>query len=146
MNGLDPEFRKKLTVFEDRLRKAGIHVKMVSGFRSIEEQNRLYALGRTKPGRIVTKARGGYSWHNYGLAADYAFITNGKLTWEGPWDTLGRVARECGLEWGGDWKRFTDRPHVQWRKGKTLTQMRRTQVPGRRLQVRTEPGPGPPET
>jgi len=123
--GLDPEFRKKLEIFEKRLLESGIRVKMVSGYRSFEEQNRLYALGRTKPGRIVTKARGGYSWHNFGLAADYAFISGGQLTWNGPWRILGRIARECGLEWGGDWRKFPDRPHVQWRRGKTLAEMRR---------------------
>ena len=123
--GLDPEFRTKLEIFEKRLLESGIRVKLVSGYRSFEEQNRLYALGRTKPGRIVTKARGGYSWHNFGLAADYAFISGGQLTWDGPWRIFGRIARECGLEWGGDWRKFPDRPHVQWRRGKTLAQMRR---------------------
>jgi len=124
--GLDPEFRTKLGIFEKRLLESGIRVKLVSGYRSIEEQNRLYALGRTKPGRIVTKARGGYSWHNFGLAADYAFISGGQLTWDGPWRIFGRIARECGLEWGGDWRKFPDRPHVQWRRGKTLAEMRRS--------------------
>ena len=124
--GLDPEFRTKLEIFEKRLLESGIRVKLVSGYRSFEEQNRLYALGRTKPGRIVTKARGGYSWHNFGLAADYAFISGGQLTWNGPWKLFGRIARECGLEWGGDWRKFPDRPHVQWRRGKTLAEMRRT--------------------
>ena len=123
---LDPEFRRKLELFEKRLLESGIRVKLVSGYRSFEEQNRLYALGRTKPGGIVTKARGGYSWHNFGLAADYAFISGGQLTWDGPWKIFGRIARECGLEWGGDWRKFPDRPHVQWRRGKTLAEMRRT--------------------
>jgi len=123
--GLDPEFLKKLVRLKARLADLGIHIKCTCGYRSIEEQNRLYAQGRTKPGRIVTNARGGYSWHNFGLAADYAFLVNGKVTWDGPWETFGRIARECGLEWGGDWKRFVDRPHVQWRRGKSLAQMRR---------------------
>ena len=124
--GLDPEFRRKLEVFESRLLESGIRVKLVCGYRSIAEQNRLYALGRTKPGRVVTKARGGCSWHNFGLAADYAFVSGGQLTWDGPWKIFGRIARECGLEWGGDWKKFPDRPHVQWRRGKTLAEMRRS--------------------
>jgi len=122
--GLDPEFRPKLDAFERRLREVGIRVKLVCGCRSIEEQNRLYALGRTKPGRRVTNARGGYSWHNFGLAADYAFVVGGQLTWSGPWNIFGRIARECGLEWGGDWKKFPDKPHVQWRRGRTLREMR----------------------
>ena len=126
--GLDAEFRAKLTEFERRLEAAGIRVKLTCGFRSIEEQNRLYVRGRTAPGRVVTNARGGSSWHNYGLAADYAFVVGGQFTWSGPWRVFGRIARECGLEWGGDWSKFPDRPHIQWRKGRTLTEMRRKQV------------------
>jgi len=122
--GLDPEFRRKLSAFEQRLLDQDIWVKLTCGYRSIEEQNRLYARGRTTPGRIVTNARGGCSWHNFGLAADYVFLVNGKVSWDGPWEKFGRIARECGLEWGGDWKRFRDRPHVQWRKGRTLRGMR----------------------
>lgn len=123
-NGLDPEFAKKLTLFERKLADHGIKVMLTWGYRSIDEQNRLYAKGRTAPGSIVTKARGGYSWHNFGLAADYAFVINGKVTWNGPWDTFGRIAQQCGLEWGGSWKEFKDRPHVQMTRGKTLSQMR----------------------
>lgn len=122
--GLNPEFAAKLTLFEKKLAANGIKVMLTCGYRSIEEQERLYAQGRTKPGKKVTNARGGDSWHNWGLAADYAFIINGKVTWDGPWTTFGKIARECGLEWGGDFKSIVDRPHVQWTKGKTLAQMR----------------------
>ncbi|MCL6630685.1 MAG: M15 family metallopeptidase, partial [Armatimonadetes bacterium] len=89
---LDPEFRRKLDVFEAKLRENGIQVKLVSGYRSQEEQDQLYAQGRTMPGKIVTNARGGYSWHNFGLAADYAFVKDGHLTWNGPWNHFGRSA------------------------------------------------------
>lgn len=123
--GLDAEFARKLTVFERKLTEAGIKVMLTCGYRSCEEQDRLYAIGRTKPGTRVTNARGGYSWHNFGFAADYAFIINGKVTWNGPWDKFGKIAMQCGLEWGGSWKKFVDRPHVQWTKGRTLAQMRR---------------------
>lgn len=98
--GLDPEFVKRLNRFEAALAKQGIRVVMTCGYRSIEEQNKLYTKGRTSPGSIVTKARGGYSWHNFGLAADYAFVIDGKVTWNGPWDLFGKIARQCGLEPG----------------------------------------------
>lgn len=121
---LDPEFAAKLVKLESTLARQGIKVMMTSGYRSPEEQDRLYAIGRTSPGKKVTNARGGYSWHNFRLAADYAFVIDGKVTWEGPWETFGRVARSLGLEWGGDWRSFPDRPHVQMTKGRTLAQMR----------------------
>lgn len=122
--GLNPEFAAKLTLFEKKLATSGIKVILTAGYRSIVEQNALYAQGRTKPGKKVTNARGGDSWHNYGLAADYAFIINGKVTWDGPWATFGKIARSCELEWGGDFRSIVDRPHVQWTQGKTLAQMR----------------------
>lgn len=122
--GLDPQFARMLEFFEKKLAANGIHVILTWGYRSIEEQDKLYAIGRTKPGKKVTNARGGYSWHNFGLAGDYAFVINGKVTWDGPWATFGKIARECGLEWGGDFKTIVDRPHVQWTKGRTLAQMR----------------------
>ncbi len=122
--GLNPEFDAKLQLFEKKLAANGIKVVLTCGYRSTEEQNHLYAIGRTKPGKKVTNARGGSSWHNYGLAGDYAFVINGKVTWNGPWATFGKIARECGLEWGGDFKTILDRPHVQWTRGKTLAQMR----------------------
>lgn len=122
--GLDPEFAKKLVRFEATLAKQGIKVVLTWGYRSIEVQNQPYAKGRTAPGSTVTNAYGGYSWHNYGLAADYAFIIDGKVTWKGPWEVFGKIARLCGLEWGRVWKTLVDRPHVQWTKGKTLSQMR----------------------
>lgn len=122
--GLNPEFAAKLALFEKKLAANGIKVLFTCGYRSIEEQDHLYAQGRTKPGSKVTNARGGYSWHNFGLAADYAFVISGKVTWDGPWAVFGRIARSCGLEWGGDFKSIVDRPHVQWTRGKTLAQMR----------------------
>jgi peptidoglycan L-alanyl-D-glutamate endopeptidase CwlK len=56
----------------------GIEVKVIGGFRSIDEQQRLFCQGRNipecsglyKPGPIVTNARGGYSNHNFGIAFD----------------------------------------------------------------------------
>jgi peptidoglycan L-alanyl-D-glutamate endopeptidase CwlK len=129
-DGLDPVFAQKIALFEKKLAEHGIKVILTDAYRSIEAQNKLYAKGRTAPGSVVTNARGGYSWHNFGLAADYAFVVSGKVTWNGPWDTFGKVAAQCGLEWGGSWKSLKDRPHVQWTKGKTLAQMRATAKKG----------------
>ena len=124
-NGLRPELTAKLDMFEKKLAQAGIKVIMTCGYRSSTEQNGLYAKGRTAPGSIVTNAKGGYSWHNFGLAADYAFVVNGKVTCAGPWSKFGSIARSCGLEWGGDFKSICDRPHVQLTTGRILAQMRR---------------------
>lgn len=119
-NGLRPEFVAKLNLFEKKLSDAGIKVVMTCGYRSSKEQDLLYAKGRSAPGSVVTNAKGGYSWHNFGLAADYAFVINGKVTWSGPWSKFGVIVRSCGLEWGGDFKSICDRPHVQLTSGRTF--------------------------
>jgi len=48
----------------------GIHLKIVTGYRTYAEQDSIYSRGRTVPGPIVTDKRGGYSWHNFGIAWD----------------------------------------------------------------------------
>lgn len=120
---LHPDFRTKLVVFEAELLKRNIRAVPVHGFRSLEEQAALYAKGRTAKGPRVTNAKPGQSAHNYGLAMDYVpFVGrrtyNVKPLW---WVKFGMAARAAGLEWGGSWKRFIDRPHVQmpnWRQYK----------------------------
>lgn len=93
--------------------------------RTWEEQAALYAKGRTAPGEIVTNARPGFSWHNFGRAFDVA-ILEGKsgLTWEGPWEEIGKVGEELGLVWGGRFKKLADRCHFEWHGGESLASLR----------------------
>lgn len=94
----------------------GIAVEIVQGLRTFAEQDALYAKGRTQPGQIVTQARGGESNHNYGLAADLCPYTAGKPDWNAPitvWAAIGAAAAAHGLSWGGAWKKFIDKPHVE---------------------------------
>lgn len=90
--------------------------------RSNAEQESLYAQGRTKPGKIVTNARGGQSPHNFGLAFDIAIVNeHGDPTWPDDdviWKTLGFIGSSLGLRWGGE---FGDRPHFELRNWKSLT-------------------------
>ena len=98
------------------LARRGIGVEVVQGLRTFEEQDELFAKGRTKPGPIVTQARGGKSNHNFGLAADLCPFTGDKPDWNAPiaaWAAIGTTAMAHGLEWGGQWKKFLDKPHVQ---------------------------------
>lgn len=97
---------------------AGINFKITSALRTYEEQNALYEQGRTKPGKIVTNARGGFSNHNFGLAFDVTlFDATGRAPiWESPlYDKAAPLAKALGLEWGGDWKSPVDKPHYQLR-------------------------------
>lgn len=120
---LHPFFRDKIKKLLSDARSLGFNVDVFQGYRSKEEQDKLFAKGRTEPGAIVTKARGGYSWHNFGIAADIVFKKDGKWSWaeEHPWSLLGDIGRELGLDWGGLWPKFRDRPHFQWNTNLTLS-------------------------
>lgn len=104
----------------------GITVRIYMSLRTIEEQNQLYAQGRTqqeldavglsdvvaKPNLpVVTWVVGGDSYHNYGLAFDCVEIENGQVLWENPnWSIIGSVGSDLGLNWGNS---FNDRPHFE---------------------------------
>ncbi len=136
--GLWPVFRDKVNGVIFHMEDDGLNTDIFSGFRSAEEQEKLYALGRTlrnldgiddghPMGRIVTNAKGGQSWHNYGLAADIVFKMKGAWSWSDklPWGILGQHVQRLGLEWGGSEEfqkkaGFADRPHVQFTCGLTI--------------------------
>lgn len=102
-----------------------IDLRVTSGTRTMAQQQALYDQGRTKPGKIVTKARPGYSWHNFGVAFDVTVFKGSTPVWDGPeYDAVGMLGQRLGLEWGGAWTTFKDRPHFQLRMGMTLAEAR----------------------
>lgn len=114
----------------------GIDIIITSTYRDAEAQDALYAQGRTTPGRIVTNARAGQSWHNYGMAFDVVPIRAGKPVWNTTgldaylWRQVGEIGKRCGLEWAGEWKRFREYPHFQWTGGLTLADLQAGKRPG----------------
>jgi hypothetical protein len=80
------------------------------GWRSKEDQEKALKSGNSK-------AKWGYSYHNYGLAYDLApmGLSDKRIFWEDDraWDAIGNCSKGLGLEWGGKWKTFIDRPHFQ---------------------------------
>ncbi len=106
-------------------RTEGINVKIITGTRTYQEQDALYAQGRSKAGARVTNAPGGYSWHNFGVGWDFVvFDAIGQPQWESPlMETCGQIAESLGLEWGGHWTGFQDTPHIQLKPGCTLTSL-----------------------
>ena len=81
INLLLPKVKQMAEQFIAKCNAQGIQVIVTSTYRSSEEQDRLYAQGRTIPGNVVTNARGGYSYHNHKVALDFAPIKNGVITW-----------------------------------------------------------------
>lgn len=130
---LHPAIRNEVVALIDKAEEqlpVTLAIRIVQGLRTIEEQNALYAQGRTKPGNIVTNARGGSSYHNYGLAIDFAILvdkdgngTYDELSWDirkdndkdgvADWLEVVKVFEAAGWEWGGKWSSLKDMPHVQ---------------------------------
>ncbi len=93
-------------------------IRVSSAFRSIAEQDALFAKGN------VTQARGGQSYHNYGLAIDVVEITNsGQANWNADWAKIASIGKGLGFEWGGDWTSFVDKPHFQMPFGKSVSEL-----------------------
>jgi peptidoglycan L-alanyl-D-glutamate endopeptidase CwlK len=133
--GLNRRARAKLEPFvlaaQAAMAAHGVTVEVISGLRSWAQQSALYAQGRTKPGRIVTNARPGSSWHNYGLAIDLGLFKAGKyLDSSDPklaaklYAELGKIAAGMGIEWAGTWRSFPEGPHFQWTGGLQLAAAR----------------------
>lgn len=94
----------------------GVTIKILSGLRTYEEQEALYAQGRSAPGNKVTNARGGYSNHNFGIAFDIGVFEGAKYLADSPkYKAVGVLGMELGMEWGGNWKTIVDQPHFQLR-------------------------------
>jgi peptidoglycan L-alanyl-D-glutamate endopeptidase CwlK len=122
IDDLHPLFQSRAREFLIAAKAAGLDVLLYCGYRSREEQDELYAQGRTKLGKIVTNARAGFSAHNYGLAFDAVPIVYGKPAWDdhAAWETYGNVAASVGLEWAGTWQSFKEFPHVQMPNWKSV--------------------------
>jgi len=111
---LHPLLRQDVVLFINLVEvQFGIFLRVTQAERTIGEQNDFYAIGRTAPGNIVTNARGGQSFHNYGLAFDIVEIKNKKASWKIDWDRIIPKAKKLGFEWGGDFRSFKDKPHFQ---------------------------------
>lgn len=129
---LEPVIQPKARALLDAARAEGIELVVTHGLRTMEEQAALYAQGRTAPGPIVTKAKPGHSWHNFGLAFDVAVVQGGKPTWPNDvslWQRIGALGKAQGLTWGGDFTSIVDYPHFQFTGGLTLEQARAGQRP-----------------
>ncbi|MGA4721514.1 M15 family metallopeptidase [Fictibacillus nanhaiensis] len=112
----------------------GINVVITDDFRSAAEQDRLYEQGRSREGTIVTHVEGGESYHNYGLAIDFALkLDNGSVVWnlerddngngQSDWMEVVGIAKDLGFEWGGDWAGFKDYPHLEMDFGLSIREL-----------------------
>jgi peptidoglycan L-alanyl-D-glutamate endopeptidase CwlK len=116
---LDGDFRQRLLmVFKQLKDEHGYDAVLLEGFRSAQRQAALAALGPT-----VTQAGAFESYHQFGLAADVAFLREGRIviSERDPWamrgyELYGQAAESLGLQWGGRWRGLRDFGHVELRR------------------------------
>lgn len=94
-----------------------ITFRVTQGLRTWQEQLVLYSQGRSTPGKIVTNAEPGESWHNFGCAVDLApFLPQGGMDWNvnhPVWQRMIAVGESLGLTTGAKFRTFPDYPHFQ---------------------------------
>lgn len=136
MEDLNPIVEKKANEWLALCKKNGLELMITQTIRTISEQNALYAKGRTTSGSIVTNAKGGYSYHNYGLALDFCPLVNGKCAWNRAdlFTKIGQLAKQVGFEWGGDFKSIKDMPHIQMTFGLSISDLRNGKIPPAKLE------------
>ena len=133
LNGVHPQLRLAVAKIQTAMEALGFPMTVTDGVRTDEEQKRLYAQGRSVPGKIVTNADGVVKRSNHqtkndglGHAVDMAFLVRGSMeaqsgvdkwtvSWEDalPWGLFGACAKAVRLKWGGDWQALSDRPHIE---------------------------------
>lgn len=123
---LHPDLQPICREFIERALRARVNPLITCTWRSNEEQEELYAQGRTAPGRIVTRARAGQSAHNFTIngrpaakAFDVVPIVLGKAMWDPrhpAWQVLGEIGMELRLNWyGRPGAPFKEFPHFELR-------------------------------
>lgn len=122
LNELHPLIRQKaLDAYAEavRITPVGVHPFITQTLRTFAQSDALYAQGRSNPGKIVTNAKAGQSYHNYGLALDFVNQVNGKTPWivDDNWMKVVKVFKKHGFVWGGDFKSIPDAPHFEMTLG-----------------------------
>jgi hypothetical protein len=105
----------------------GVHPFIDQTYRTFEESDKLYQQGRTTPGSIVSNAKAGQSYHNYGCALDFHLQVDGKDIWDenNPyWKVVVNIFKKHGFSWGGDFPgKFKDYPHLEYTNGVNWREM-----------------------
>ena len=122
LSDLNPKVAALCSEFITRCKAKGIDILITSTYRDSASQKALYAQGRTLPGKKVTNAKAGQSYHNWRVAFDFVPIVNGKAMWSDTalFTQCGEIAEQIGLEWAGRWVKFKELCHCQYTNGLTL--------------------------
>lgn len=137
---IHPKVRQQLLedyiYINEKVLGKGVRLRFAFTYRSPEEQNALYAQGRTKKGDIVTNSKAWQSIHQYGLAFDIVMLYDNNLdgtfeeaSWSlvkdgdkdgiADWLEVANYFKSKGWSYGGDWRSFKDYPHFEKTFGHT---------------------------
>lgn len=130
---LHPKLREEVKQIVENLAKRKVKIRITQSFRTAKEQADLYAQGRTKPGKIVTNAKPGHSFHEYGLSLDFCLLhEDGSISYsliedldkdnKADWLEVVEEFKKYGWESGMDWK-FSDSPHLQKVFGQSIEKL-----------------------
>jgi len=115
LNLLSANFKPKVELFLAEAKKQGLDIFITDAFRTVKEQQALYAKGRTTSGKTVTSFDGvnKKSNHQSGQAIDIAFNKPELYPKDmNLWNKLGEIAKQCSINWGyAMWK--WDKPHFE---------------------------------
>lgn len=123
---LHPTMRTGIEAVLTDCARENLPLRVFEAWRSPERQQYLYAQGRSRPGNIVTYSRAWESYHQYGLAADFAGFLDQGWTWQLPdttWVRLKDIGRQHGLETIG-----FEKSHLQF-AGATIGKLRDGRFP-----------------
>ena len=117
INKLHPELQEIIPKLISECKSKDLIIGISECFRTVEEQDDLYAKGRTTGGSKVTKAKGSTysSMHQWGVAFDF-YRDDGSGAYNEKGDffkKVGAVGKGYDLIWGGDWTSIVDKPHFQ---------------------------------
>lgn len=120
---LHPKLRDEARSIINEIWSKDIPCRISQGLRTWAEQQGLYEQGRTRPGKVVTNAPAGSSFHNYGLAVDIVLLDAHGVVYsdtvdlngdgKADWGQIVDIFEAHGWEWGGRWKSIKDKPHFQ---------------------------------
>jgi peptidoglycan L-alanyl-D-glutamate endopeptidase CwlK len=128
LDHLNPYTRDASIKHKQLCKSRGVELLIYCTRRDNEEQDGLYAIGRTLPGKIVTNARAGQSAHNpdedgYASAYDCCPMIAGKPMWDSKhpaWAIVIACGEDAGLSASARWTgKLREVAHFQdpnWRK------------------------------
>jgi len=153
VNTLEANFQRRTRQWLEEMIQTGIRPLIYTGLRTMEEQAALFAIGRSKPGKIVTKARPGESYHNYGMAFDWVPMKPAAKVdlFQADWDdeTAFKLGERVGVTFGlnaisfetghlqdGRYATWRDIPQSKESSGTKIAEKNRQAMQSRKVSIR----------